>query len=123
MTNYLQKIESTQGIIQKEHLDIIRLLKNICPNVLRRILLQHKMLATWNIFFCLLFKFILATIFFFFFNTVSEWIKDLLNFLTVMILWKRLISLTPPFLYNFCVIYEIMRNIHQSNGSSSGTEH
>lgn len=82
--------------------------------------MQHKMLATWNIFFCLFFKFILATIFFF--NTVSEWIKEVLNFLTVMILWKRLISPTPPILYNFCVIYGIMRNIYQSNGSNSGTE-
>lgn len=71
------------------------------------------MLAIWNIFFCLLFKCILATGFF---DTVTEWIKDLLNFLAGMILWRRLISLLPQIQFSFCVTYEIMRNIHQSNG-------
>lgn len=42
MTNYLQKIESTQEIIKKVHLDIICLPKNTCLDVLRRILLQHR---------------------------------------------------------------------------------
>lgn len=63
MTNYLQKIESTQEIIKTEHLDIICLPKNTCLNVLRRILLQHKCWPFGIYFFCLLFKCILATVF------------------------------------------------------------
>lgn len=66
MTNYLQKIESTQEIIKKEHLDIICLPKNTCRNVLRRKLLQHRCWPFGIYFFCLLFKCIFATFFFFF---------------------------------------------------------
>lgn len=51
-----------------------------------------------------------------FFDTVSEWIKDLLNFLTGMILWRRSISLLPQIQFNFCASYGIMRNMRQSNG-------
>lgn len=120
MTNYLQKIESTQEIIEKEHLAIICLPKNTCLNVLRRILLQHRCWPFGIYFFCLLFKCILATIFF---HTVSEWIKDLLNFLTGMILWRRLIFLLPQTQFKFFFTYEIMRIYIKVMGRSDGTEH
>lgn len=41
---------------------------------------------------------------------VPKWIKYLLNFLTGVILWRRLISLLPQMQFNFCVAYEIMRS-------------
>lgn len=41
---------------------------------------------------------------------MPKWIEDILNFLTGVVLWRRLISLLLQMWFNFCVTYEIMRN-------------